>query len=286
MQRYYLLTAGLVACLSSAITLYLVDPQAFFLYNYKLKDLQRPPVSNSIGSTSSTASGTTFAFYKFSLQWPPSTCTSTMPPPGGELKCAGPIPNAFTIHGLWPQDARDNKIRPYDDDPSCTTSVPKRPDKIIPDLQPIEQELKQLWPNLKNSDNERLNQEFWKEEWRKHGMCSDYAEVPFGYFNSSLELRKGFHPVFKLEPGATYTAQCVAEIVRAQVGAEPEIACSKSRVENNKLLLWEVRLCYNKTTYPKREAVQDCKKGFSGQCKKSNNKIKIPSSPQYPSGEY
>ncbi|XP_021279145.1 ribonuclease 1-like [Herrania umbratica] len=267
MHRYNILAVGAAACLSAAITWYLVDPHAFVLHKLHLQP-------RLLSTSRDTVSTSNFAFYKLSLQWPPSTCTSE--PPAG-LNCRGPVPGQFTIHGLWPQDAKDKRIPPYNPANPCTTDIPISPDNLIPYLQQIDEKLKRLWPNLRNSGSEQQNQFFWREEWRKHGMCSDYPDEPFDYFNSALNLRDGFDPAFQLTPGKSYTVKQVADAVRRQVGAKPEIACSRSKEVKKRLQLWEIRLCYNKEMPPK--TLKDCPKDFSGPCGSLQDSITFPDPP-------
>lgn len=40
-----------------------------------------------------------YEFMKLALQWPSTTCST---PKYGTVPCITPIPNVFTIHGLWP----------------------------------------------------------------------------------------------------------------------------------------------------------------------------------------
>ncbi|KAK6247411.1 hypothetical protein QUC31_018976, partial [Theobroma cacao] len=266
-HRYNILAGGAVACLSAAITWYLVDPQAFVLYKLHFQP-------RLLSTSRDTVSTLYFAFYKLSLQWPPSTCTSA--PPQG-LNCLGLVPGQFTIHSLWPQDAHDKGTPPYNSSNPCTTDTPVSPENLLPYLQPIQETLKQLWPNLRNSESETENQFFWREEWRKHGMCSDYPDKPLDYFNSALNLKNGFDPAFQLTPGASYTVQQVADEVQRQVGAKPEIVCSKNKVDTKKLQLWEIRLCYNKEMPP--TTVRDCPKDFSGRCRSLQDSITFPNPP-------
>ena len=51
-------------------------------------------------------------------------------------------------------------------------------------MKPIEGRLEQMWPNLRSTDDTA----FWKIEWAHHGMCSEYPQDPFGYFNATLNL--------------------------------------------------------------------------------------------------
>ncbi|WRX31528.1 hypothetical protein QQP08_024015 [Theobroma cacao] len=84
-------------------------------------------------------------------------------------------------------------------------------------------------------------------------------------------------PAFQLTPGASYTVQQVADEVQRQVGAKPEIVCSKNKVDTKKLQLWEIRLCYNKEMPP--TTVRDCPKDFSGRCRSLQDSITFPNPP-------
>jgi len=48
--------------------------------------------------------------YVFAVQWPNSYCNE---PPRVRRPCAHPIPQHFTIHGLWPDDAAGKPMRPW-----------------------------------------------------------------------------------------------------------------------------------------------------------------------------
>ncbi|XP_052477749.1 intracellular ribonuclease LX isoform X2 [Gossypium raimondii] len=131
-------------------------------------------------------------FYKYSLQWPPSACT--LPPPG--KKCEVRHEARFTIHGYWPQYNKDTPVPPYCDDLRCTNTKPTSANDVVGILEksPLKKDLMKDWPNLyaRQRRKEEDNLEFWKYEWRKHGMCSDDANKPSEYFRNSLTLLPNF----------------------------------------------------------------------------------------------
>ncbi|KAK8539012.1 hypothetical protein V6N13_110220 [Hibiscus sabdariffa] len=178
-------------------------------------------------------------FYKLSLQWGRSTCSD------GKTRCPTPLPPSidqkFTIHGLWPQDANDNPVDPYDSRHPC---VPQPPTPLTPTLfNPLRPDLDNEWPNLKNPvPNE--NMQFWTEEWNKHGTCSDFAHNPVKYFDSARQIRQSL-PDFGIRPGDQGKVEDVIELVKAFTGAEPEIACNRNSITKD-VQLWEIRLCYDK----------------------------------------
>lgn len=48
--------------------------------------------------------GAQYDYFQMVQQWPPATCS------GAGVRCRRPIPNLFTIHGLWP--SRNNSRVP------------------------------------------------------------------------------------------------------------------------------------------------------------------------------
>ena len=55
-------------------------------------------------------------------------------------------------------------------------------------LTPIIGDMRLLWPNLMDA-RMKGNLNFWKEEWIKHGVCSDFLKM-LDYFSIALQLRK------------------------------------------------------------------------------------------------
>ena len=118
---------------------------------------------------------------------------------------------------------------------------------------------------------ENLN--FWKEEWIKHGVCSDFSNM-LDYFSTTLQLRKHLNPgdylilhyfenyfysnsylykpnvlfliyfsVLALTPGSRYTAQDVSYIVKGEIGAYPEVV-GQLHKRNKTLQIKEIHICY------------------------------------------
>ncbi|XVE59613.1 hypothetical protein DITRI_Ditri05aG0060000 [Diplodiscus trichospermus] len=178
------------------------------------------------------------------------------------MTCKPPTPSVFTIHGIWPQYANDSAVPPYNSSNPCTSVSPTPSSQLPTELQPIQNNLTSLWPDLKDPQNLTVNMNFWTYEWRQHGMCSDYPNKPRDYFNFALQLRKGLNPVMGLTPGSTDTIQNFAAKVQNEAKAAPEIACNK-RQGTTTVQLWEIRLCYDRQTHN----IQNCPTPFSGACK-------------------
>ncbi|KAL4278300.1 hypothetical protein GQ457_03G024370 [Hibiscus cannabinus] len=147
-------------------------------------------------------------FYKLSLQWGRSTCSD------GRTRCPTPLPPSidqkFTIHGLWPQDANDNPVDPYNSGHPC---VPQPPTPLTePLLNQLRPHLDNEWPNLKNLVP-KGNMKFWTDEWDKHGTCSDFAHNPVKYFDSARQIRKSL-PDFGITPGDKRKVKEVIKLVK------------------------------------------------------------------------
>ncbi|KAK8578635.1 hypothetical protein V6N13_100462 [Hibiscus sabdariffa] len=185
-------------------------------------------------------------FYKLSLQWPRSTCSD------GRVACPQHLPPAyntmFTIHGIWPQDANDESVDPYNGLSHPCTWNPTPANNIQKFLTPIYSDLNTLWPDLKDPLNPTANRKFWRKEWGKHGKCSDYPQNPLEYFDSALRLRQNLLvPDFGLQPGVQYSVKQVEQMVKNVVNGYPEIACNKN-IHTGVVQLWEIRLCYDRPT--------------------------------------
>ncbi|MBA0881456.1 hypothetical protein Goshw_006342 [Gossypium schwendimanii] len=178
-------------------------------------------------------------FYKYSLQWPPSACMQ--PPPG--KKCEVRPEVRFTIHGYWPQYYKDTPVPPYSVDPRCTNTKPTSANDVVEILEksPLKKDLMKDWPDLyaRQRRKEEDNLEFWKYEWRKHGMCSDDANKPSEYFRNALTLLPDFKDLKRdlgFKPGSK-----VGDILKNLQDKNykvPQIVC------NSKRQLREIRFCY------------------------------------------
>ncbi|KAK5794898.1 ribonuclease 1-like [Gossypium arboreum] len=178
-------------------------------------------------------------FYKYSLQWGPSACL--YPPPG--KKCEGRPEVRFTIHGLWPQYNKDTPVPPYCDDLTCTNTKPTSANEVVEMLKKStsQKKLSSDWPNLyaRQGRKEEDNLEFWKYEWKQHGMCSDYPNKPSDYFSVPLNLLKRFENLKKdlgFERGSE-VGDILKNLQRKDY-KQPQIVC------NIKSQLLEIRFCY------------------------------------------
>ncbi|EOY23349.1 hypothetical protein QUC31_005904 [Theobroma cacao] len=202
-------------------------------------------------------------FYKLSLQWPPAVCATS--------QCRTPIPGTFTIHGLWPQFVKDDRpVPPYNPTTNkCNDVKPTAPDQILVSLQPIRDKLNKLWPSLLMKNT---NEDFWRLEWERHGMCSDYLDDPGSYFTTALNLATTNNPLKGLVPRQDlYKASEISEAINTKLGKYPEISCGKV---SNTLQLNEIRLCFERAKPP--SVLRDCPKRYSNGCSNGNDQVKFP----------
>uniref|UniRef100_A0A3B4UQ88 Ribonuclease T2, like n=1 Tax=Seriola dumerili TaxID=41447 RepID=A0A3B4UQ88_SERDU len=100
--------------------------------------------------------------------------------------------NTWTIHGLWPLQAQH-----------CCSCWPM----FHSDVQELEAELSKHWPSLVTT---KSSFHFWRDEWRKHGVCAACVEgmnSPPRYFQICLKLRAQFD-IHKLLEDAGITPSC------------------------------------------------------------------------------
>ncbi|XP_056229153.1 ribonuclease T2-like isoform X2 [Seriola aureovittata] len=125
----------------------------------------------------------------FTLQWPGGFCQSL----NKETLCRIPQSiNTWTIHGLWPLQAQH-----------CCSCWPM----FHSDVQELEAELSEHWPSLVTT---KSSFHFWRDEWRKHGVCAACVEgmnSPPRYFQICLKLRAQFD-IHKLLEDAGITPSC------------------------------------------------------------------------------
>lgn len=159
--------------------------------------------------------------FKFAVVWPLGFCQIN--------RCRqGPadLPKRFTIHGLWPN---------YNG--QCT-------DSTLPfdftKLNAIYSDLKTYWPNIKSN---LKPDEFWKEEWNKHGIKCDIFQTVDTYFKVALQLYKKLDPGLKLltkEPLKT-TPEKIRSL-KEFAGRKPFVWCKEV---NGVYYLEELRFCMN-----------------------------------------
>lgn len=81
----------------------------------------------------------------------------------------------YTIHGLWPN---------YDD--GTYPSFCKNVQFDIKQLDSIKQKLLEYWELPK--DHDKIEDEFWNHEFRKHGTCMFIQMTELEYFSKAIEL--------------------------------------------------------------------------------------------------
>ncbi|KAM9318109.1 ribonuclease T2-like isoform 1-T2 [Pholidichthys leucotaenia] len=172
----------------------------------------------------------------FTQQWPGGFCQSL---DNGTHCRIPPNINSWTIHGLWPL----RRMR-------CCDCWPM----FHSDVQEVEAELNQYWPSLLKTKSSFY---FWREEWRKHGVCAACVEglnSPLRYFQQSLKLRGQFD-VHRLLENANITPSCqrlykVSEVHRVlapHLGDQIEIQCVKDQKDRQVWFQVKTRLSRNFT---------------------------------------
>ncbi|KAF8567246.1 hypothetical protein P879_06550, partial [Paragonimus westermani] len=169
----------------------------------------------------------------FTQQWTATFCT---------FKHCVRFPGSkdFTIHGLWPSNWPSEE----------PTDCPVAPDFRENALEPIIDQLNEMWPDVLNSGD---SFKFWRHEWYKHGRCAIEDELigdELDYFNVSLDLKKRT-PVLQvllqegIEPNnyTIYKTEDIIAKLHKGFGTLPTLSCMKKHRETAKLL--EVRLCYS-----------------------------------------
>ncbi|KAK8575686.1 hypothetical protein V6N13_033062 [Hibiscus sabdariffa] len=207
-----------------------------------------------------SAEGSEFSFYKLSLIWPTSACIPTK-------NCKTPIPNFFTIHGLWPTLKDGSEVPPYDPTDNNCNPNPVAPADVVVKVATIRGRLQTKWPNLRVGKSDDI---FWETEWSHHGMCSDYPQDPLAYFTSTLNLAENskYDPldVLGVSPSNTpYPIDTLLENVKKKVGFYPQISCSMPVGGTKQLYLREIRFCFKRATPP--SALQNCPDDMDDMCR-------------------
>ncbi|KAF5742083.1 putative Ribonuclease 2 [Tripterygium wilfordii] len=118
-------------------------------------------------------------YYRTAVRWPQSYCNT------GKFVCAKPTPFHFIIHALIPMYHGHEKV-PQFNKTGCTHTQPKTEKDINNELlAPLGDELRINWPSL---GIEKHYLKLWRYGWKLHGMCSEFADHPFDYFDKALSL--------------------------------------------------------------------------------------------------
>nr|ABS29438.1 S42-RNase [Pyrus x bretschneideri] len=108
-----------------------------------------------------------FDYFQFTQQYQPAVCNFSSTP------CKDPPDKLFTVHGLWPSNAKGN------DPEGCKTQKYQK-------MQTLEPQLEIIWPNVYNRT---ANEVFWRKQWYKHGSCaSPPLQNQTHYFDTVIKM--------------------------------------------------------------------------------------------------
>nr|POF22594.1 ribonuclease 1 [Quercus suber] len=194
------------------------------------------------------------------LRWPPSFCNTGK-------KCDYPIPDNFTVHGLWLNDNSESV--------NCQKSSTRI--QISCDLR---QKMVSYWPDLQN----RTHPEgFWGSEYNKHGSCVAEFGNPVDYFQTALDIAQRIGDVtslmtmnlssgLPLEMGQLYQVKDFEPVTTASGTFFPSLRCNKKGIQ-----LHEIVFCTDRDGNPKN-CTPNVRRNCCGQ-------FKFPPGPQTASEE-
>lgn len=169
-----------------------------------------------------------FDYYTVAYQWP-RTFQEINNLPNDEV-------NYWTIHGVWPSN--DNGHHPR----NCNNNAFNL--ALIP--QNVQDRMKIMWPNLNNANN----QDFWEEQWKAHGTCSELGVEE--YFTMAIALSDRYN-IMQILSNKNITPSNVKKYhilkirsaIRQHSKKWPTIV--KGKVNgNDKPWLFEIRLCFDR----------------------------------------
>ncbi|EFA82171.1 ribonuclease T2 [Heterostelium album PN500] len=166
-----------------------------------------------------------FDFYLFVQQWIYSYC--------GQQTCiASKEREAFTIHGLWPENS-DGSYPSFCKGPSFSSSA----------IQDLMNQLNYDWPSLTGP-----NTDFWTHEWSKHGTCSLTGPITniHDYFAAGLKVYNAYNISSSLAdhgivPSNTqsYSITSITNALINSLGNTPLLQCQNGQLST-------VALCITK----------------------------------------
>nr|ADZ74121.1 self-incompatibility associated ribonuclease S1 [Prunus pseudocerasus] len=172
-----------------------------------------------------------YVYFQFVQQWPPTNCRVRIKRP-----CSNPRPlQYFTIHGLWPSNY-SNPTKPS----NCNGSQFDTR-KVSPKMRI---KLKKSWPDVESGNDTR----FWKDEWNKHGTCSEERLNQMQYFERSHDMWLSYNITEILKnasivphPTQTWTYSDIVSPIKTATGRTPTLRCKQDKKTQ---LLHEVVFCY------------------------------------------
>nr|AHH02661.1 RNase-like major storage protein [Panax notoginseng] len=170
-----------------------------------------------------------WAMFALRLQWPAGFCEVNNDCDTKSLL------NTFTIHGLYPYNA---KMAPglYCDGTAFDVNS-------VSDFQA---EMHLAWPSHETNTEDK---QFWEHEWKKHGRCSEALLKQTDYFRTALAFRKAFDIIGLLNQEGIYPnndlyrPKMIKEAIKKHLNAVPEIDFTKN--ENSEYVLTDINLCVN-----------------------------------------
>lgn len=178
-----------------------------------------------------------------SINWPFTVCVNAT------KSCIRPLPNRWTIHGLWPNGLDNSMIS------DCTS---EKYDSN--QIRMLKTRMDEQWLSVKKSGNDA----FWKHEWQKHGTCATgYSQ--YDYFNKTLSLFERYDVNRMLKNnGINYGSLInVADIRRAleASGLRSDMFVIQCKNSYKQPYLFEIRMCFTADLKPMTCAIKsNCKK--------------------------
>lgn len=167
-----------------------------------------------------------YDFIYFVQQWQMSLCNIK--------PCLKPARPAFSIHGLWPSSYSGKPLINYGNGSKFDQHQ----------ISDVENRLKEEWPSLLHENDYKL----WKDEWERHGICSESILPQHAFFEAALKLKGKYRLVEMLAVkdiypfGDVYSLDSIADAIRASTGHNPQIEC---RLYKQIPLLSQIFLCFD-----------------------------------------
>ncbi|KAL8044033.1 hypothetical protein ABFS82_08G021200 [Erythranthe guttata] len=166
--------------------------------------------------------------------WPNAFCSNK------RVHCKTPVPQNFTVHGLWPTD-KTGKTLVY-----CNKSG-----SISSALSKYEKQLANAWPSLRR---DLANRELWQYQWEKHGTCVLPKMTVLQYLQVIITQARRFDFVRALKKNGittngalSYSRKTVEASIREEIGGRHfYISCQKSR--KGVLVIKEIYICLDGNT--------------------------------------
>nr|QYF06675.1 S-RNase 1 [Solanum tuberosum] len=175
-----------------------------------------------------------------------------------------PIPNNFTIHGLWP----DNKSIILN---NCNVANKERYIKIEDPKKLTE--LDKRWPQLRYDKLYGIDKQYlWEKEFLKHGTCSINRYKQAAYFDLAMKIKDRFDLLGTLRnhginPGSTYDLDDIERAIKTVSIKVPSLKCIEKPPGNVELN--EIGICLD----PEAKYTVPCPR--TGSCHELGPRIKF-----------